>query len=316
MLQAIKVHQETIRALKKEKKGLEATLQKAISLGTTLAGQTERHKQQVSCVSSLLPHDGIHLCPVPVVGAQGCKQCSKHCQPLQAGACAQPASQSGYTENETHWDTATVQRQAQSTPGLCGAASQVIEVGCSVPLMGTPAAVQAEEATADAARLLKQKERLEGLCRTLQQRASKQSSAPPVTHRGTDAAVEAPSSDDAVNSVDVSSDVKRPVDGELEQGDRRPVLEEAAGCSSITVGLEAAASSLSEAAGSSQASKGPAASYREPEACESIMIVPASSSLQCEEPVPQDMVSKDDSFHTSNTACSRTVAASLPQKLL
>ena len=48
-LQSIKVHQETIRILKKEKKGLEATLQKAISLGTTLAGQTERHKQQVSC---------------------------------------------------------------------------------------------------------------------------------------------------------------------------------------------------------------------------------------------------------------------------
>ena len=60
-MQAIKVHQETIRVLKKEKKGLEATLQKAISLGSTLAGQTERHKQQVSSLSSLTPHDGTHI---------------------------------------------------------------------------------------------------------------------------------------------------------------------------------------------------------------------------------------------------------------
>ena len=215
--------------------------------------------------------------------------------------------------NRMYWHTAVVQMQAQSMSGLCHAASQVLEVGCDVILMGAPAVVQAEEATADAARLLKQKERLEGLCRTLQQRASKQSSAPPVTHRGTDAAAKAPNSADALNSVDASSGVKCPANGELEQEDQRPALEEAAACSSIAVEPAAAASSLSEAAGFNQASKGPAASYREPEACESVMIVPASNSLQCEEPLQQDMMNTD---HTSDTARSQTIAASLPQWLL
>ena len=180
--------------------------------------------------------------------------------------------------------------------------------------MGIPAVLQAEEATADAARLLKQKERLEGLCRTLQQRASQQSTAAPVTHRGTDTAVEAPGSDDGLDGDNATSQVEHPVHGELEQGDQRPVLVEAADGGSLAVEPAAASSSLSEAAGSSQANEGPAATYREPEACESIMIVPASSSLRCEEPL-QDMMHTDDSIHTSDTVRSSSIAASLPQKL-
>ena len=210
---------------------------------------------------------------------------------------------------------------AHSPSGLCGAASQRVEVGCDVALIGTPAVVQAEEANANAARLLKQKERLEGLCRTLQQRASEQSTALPVTHQGTDAAGEAWDRHDASAGDDASSEVERPIHGECEQGDRRPVVlegvvpEEAAEGGSIAVEPAAAASSVPEATSSTQASKGPAATYREPEACESIMIVPASSSLQCKEPLLQDMMSTDDSFHTSHTACSQTSAA-LPQKLV
>ena len=172
--------------------------------------------------------------------------------------------------------------------------------------------MQAEEASADATRLLKQKERLEALCRTLQQRASKQSTAPSVKHQGPDTAAEAPNCDDGDNA---SSEVKRPVHGEVEQGDLKSVLEEAAEGGSIAVEQAAAGFSMSEAAGSSQAIKGPAATYREAEACESIMIVPASSSLQCEEPLLQNTMYADDSLHMSDTAHSQIIAASLPQKL-